>query len=76
MKDYIAIASVHYYDEIDNITRSENIVLTEVRDYADAMTRIESCYKNSLESCQITLLEGPFLVISDDSFNKIMKEEI
>ena len=76
MKEFIAIATVSYYNDVGNTTETENIVLTEVENYVDAMERIEKYYSHDIEDVHVVLLEGPFLTISDMNLDMIMKGNI
>jgi hypothetical protein len=73
MKEFIALAYVNFYNDVTDETDTECIVLTEVENYSDAMNRIEAFYSQDLESVELTLLEGPFLTISHNTFEKIME---
>lgn len=66
MKEFIAIATVSYYNDNDNTTETEKIVLTEVENFVDAMERIEKYYSQDLEQVDIELYEGPFLFLTDE----------
>ena len=74
MKEFIAIATVSFYNEIDNTTETEKIVLSEVENFVDAMERIEKYYARDLEKVDIELLEGPFLTITDEMYKEIVEE--
>lgn len=63
-KEFIAVATIDWYGEREETTRTDHILLSEVEDYKDAVARIENMYGNSLEFMQITLLEGPFIKLS------------
>ena len=76
MKNYAAIAIINYFNDTDEKTDKEIIVLTEVENYRDAMARIEDYYWPDLESLQITLIDGPFLKIDSQILDKIMMEDI
>lgn len=73
MKEFIAIATVSFYDEIDNTTATEKIVLSEVENFVDAMERIEKYYSQDLERVDIEIFEGPFLTLTDEAI-KVLKE--
>lgn len=73
MKEFIAIATVSFYDEIDNTTETEKIVLSEVENFVDAVERIEKYYSRDLERVDIEILEGPFLKLTDEAI-EILKE--
>ena len=73
MKEFIAIATVHYYNDVTNTSDEEYIVLTEVDTFAEAARRIEEYYGLDLESINVTLLDGPFLTLTQDSVDNLMK---
>lgn len=64
MKEFIAVATVHWYCDSDDSNNVDHIILTEVESYVDAVSRIENYYGNDLESVDVTLLEGPFVTMS------------
>ena len=66
MKEFIAIATVSFYNDNTNTTETEKIVLTEVENFVDAMERIEKYYSQDLEQVDIELYEGPFLFLTDE----------
>lgn len=66
MKELIALATVSYYNDNDDTTETEKIVLTEVENFVDAMERIEKYYSQDLEQVDIELYEGPFLFLTDE----------
>lgn len=66
MKEFIALATVSYYNDNDDTTETEKIVLTEVENFVDAMERIEKYYSQDLEQVDIELLEGPFFFLTDE----------
>ena len=76
MKEFIAIATVSFYNEIDNTTETEKIVLTEVENFVDAMERIEKYYSQDLERVVIEVLEGPFLKLTDEAIEILMEAEL
>ena len=78
LKDYIAIATVDWYSDSDNETLTDNVVLTNVGSFQEAMNLIAEYYGDAIESINnFNLLEGPFLRVKDETtFEKIMKEEI
>jgi hypothetical protein len=73
MKEFIAIATVSFYNEIDNTTETEKIVLSEVENFVDAVERIEKYYSQDLERVDIEIFEGPFLKLTDEAI-EILKE--
>ena len=71
MKEFIALATVYYYNDIEVKTEVEKIVLTEVEDFVDAMSRIEKYYSKDLERADIEIFEGPFVALSDKAYAAI-----
>ena len=76
MKEFIAIATVSYYNDNNNTTETEKIVLTEVENFVDAMERIEKYYSQDLERVVIEVLEGPFLKLTDEAIEILMEAEL
>ena len=76
MKEFIAIATVSFYNDNTNTTETEKIVLTEVENFVDAMERIEKYYSQDLERVDIELLEGPFFFLTDEGYAAIKEEGI
>ena len=76
LNDYIAIVSADIYLEDENETIEENTVLTNISSYASAVELIEEYYGNSLSNLYITLIDGPFLHINNDTIDKIMTNKI
>ena len=64
MKEFYATATVQFY--FDETSVEENIVMTEVENFVDAVTRIEAYYGTDLEAIiELNLFEGPFVTLSD-----------
>ena len=76
MKEFMAVAVVDYYNEVTEKTETENMVLTGVDSYREAMEIFEEYYGNTLEGIHITLLEGPLLKVSSRIVDEIMTGEI
>lgn len=76
MKEFIALATVSYYNDNDDTTETEKIVLTEIENFVDAMERIEKYYSQDLEQVDIELYEGPFLFLTDEGYAAIKEEGI
>ena len=73
-KEFIALAKIEFYDEEEDL-RIENIIITEVESFVDAVTRIEAYYSNDLHTIvELTLYDGPFLTTDDTSFNLIKED--
>lgn len=76
MGEFIAIAKVNFYDDIDNSTLQENIIMTHIHSFSEAVCFLEKYYGTNLESFSLELLEGPFLRVSDASVEKLVHEEL
>ena len=64
-KEFFATATIQFNGCDDN-SYEENIVLTEVENFVDAVTRIEAFYGSDLEAIiELNLFDGPFVVLSD-----------
>jgi hypothetical protein len=73
-KDCIALAKIEFYDEETDL-RTDNIIITEVESFVDAVARIEAYYSDDLNAIvELTLYEGPFLMADDTSFNLIKED--
>lgn len=75
MEKFTAVAEISFYS-IENKIEHEHIVITEVTSFTDAMTRIEAYYGNDLDTVNITLLTGEFLIVSKETANRIIHEEV
>ena len=74
LKEFVALAKVEFYDEEEDL-RTDNIIITEVENFADAVTRIEAYYSDDLHAIvELILYEGPFLMADDTSFNLIKED--
>lgn len=69
MRDkYTALAKVTYYCDFNEFT--DNIMLSEVSDYVDAVRRIEEYYKEDLQEIKITLYDCWFPSPEDPGIKK------
>lgn len=74
LNDYMAVATMTLYDDgHGNEHYEETIVLTNIASFVDAMKKIEDYAGKDLESVNITLYDGPFLTLDDDTLNKIIE---
>jgi hypothetical protein len=65
-KEFFAAATIQFWNEAEDTSQEENIVLTEVENFVDAVTRIEAYYSNSLETIiELNLFEGPFVILNN-----------
>lgn len=65
-KEFFATATIQFWNEVEDTSQKENIVLTEVENFVDVVTRIEAHYGNDLEGIiELNLFEGPFVTLSN-----------
>ena len=65
-KEFYAAATIQFWNEAEDTSQEENIILTEVENFVDAVTRIEAYYGSSLEALvELNLFEGPFVILND-----------
>lgn len=77
MKEFYATCTVQFYNEVENVSQEENIVLTEVENFVDAVTRVENHYGNDLEAIiELNIFEGPFVILSDRALEKLVTGEL
>ena len=72
---YTCIAHIEYWNDWTEEYEKENITFTGVSNFTEAMTLIESWYGKDLENCHIQLLDSPFIIISDNTYKKILNGE-
>lgn len=73
LKEFYATAKIQYYDCVVDASREENIVLTEVESFVDAMTRIEAYYEHDLETViELNLFEGPFVRLNNSALEQLV----
>lgn len=71
-KEFFATATIQF-NGCDDISYEENIVLTEVENFVDAVTRIEAFYGNDLEAIiELNLFEGPFVTLNDRALEALV----
>ena len=67
MKEFYAVVTVEWYDDVNEKTKKETITMTEVDNFTDVTSRIENYYKNDLERIlKIELFEGPFIIQEEE----------
>ena len=75
LNDYFALVRVEAFD--DDSDYEENLILTNVSNYTEAMSLLEEYYGLNIEVIRdLTLFEGPFLRVSDQTVEKIVTGEI
>ena len=75
MNEFFALGKISWYNSIDNEENIDYIVLTNIKDFKDAMFQIEEYYGNDLVKAEIQLFEGPFFHVTEEGFNMIEKDE-
>ena len=77
LNDYTALVRVEAFNDDSNETYEENLILTNVSDFTEAMIMLQEYYGMDIEVIHdFTLLDGPFLRISDEAVEKILKDEL
>ena len=80
MENFVALAKVDWYDECEEDaaqrTRTDYIVLTSIASFSKAIEEIEEYYGQDLIKVELELIEGPFLIVDKDVYERIAKEEI
>lgn len=76
MKEFMAVVKAEFYNEVSQQIETENIVITNVDTYKEAMELVEKYYGDTLEGAHIALITGPFLRVADRIVDEIMTEEI
>ena len=77
LNDYFALACIEAFDDDSGDTYKENLILTNVSNYTEAMELLERYYGLNIEVIHdLTLFEGPFLRVSDQTVEKIVTDEI
>ena len=72
-KEFFATATIQFNWDGDSC--KENIVLTEVENFVDAVARIEAYYGNDLEAIvELNLFKGPFVILKDKMFEELCKQ--
>lgn len=73
-KEFFATATIQF-NACDDNSYKENIVLTEVESFVDAVARIEAYYGDDLETIiELNLFEGPFVILKDEMFEELCKQ--
>ena len=76
MEEYIAVATIRYY-VADNNYAEENILMTHVKDFTEAVKKLEDYYGNDLNTIvKLTLLNGPMAFISKENMDRALTEDI
>ena len=74
MNDLYAAASIRYY--FDDNAFTENLILTDIANFADAVAKIERYYGTDLDAIlYLELFEGPFPILNDKAFKAFINGE-
>lgn len=67
MKEFYAVATVEWYNDIEKKTKKDTITMTEVENFTDVISRLENYYREDLEHIlKIELFEGPFIIKEEE----------
>ena len=74
--DFFAVCEIVYlYDDGEQYKEeTEYIVLTNVYNFSETMSKVEEFYGSDLISIKMTLLEHPHLTISKEIYEKILEK--
>lgn len=76
MEEFIAVATIRYYAEENNYAE-DNVLMTHVKNFAEAVKKLEDYYGNNLDTIiELTLLEGPMAFISKENMKRALTEPI
>lgn len=76
MEEYIAVATIRYY-VADNNYAEENVLMTHVKNFAEAVKKLEDYYGDDLNTIiELTLLEGPMAFISKENMKRALTEPV
>ena len=73
-KEFIALVKIEFYNEEKDL-ETDNIIITNVKNFTEAVMRLESYYSNNLyKIIELTLYDGPFLKSDSVSFDLIKED--
>lgn len=76
MEEYIAVATIRYC-VADNNYAEENVLMTHVKNFAEAVKKLEDYYGDDLDTIiELTLLEGPMAFISKENMKRALTEPV
>lgn len=76
MEEFVAVATIRYY-VADNNYAEENVLMTHVKNFAEAVKKLEDYYGNDLNTIiELTLLNGPMAFISKENMDRALTEDI
>ena len=76
MEEFVAVATIRYY-VADNNYAEENVLMTHVKDFTEAVKKLEDYYGNDLNTIiELTLLNGPMAFISKENMDRALTEDI
>ena len=65
---YVAYARIKYYNTVKEALDTENIALTQIQSFTEAMKRIENIYKDDLLHCELFLCEDNSVFLKDEDY--------
>ena len=76
MEEFVAVATIRYY-VADNNYAEENVLMTHVKNFTEAVKKLEDYYGNDLDTIvKLTLLNGPMAFISKENMDRALTEDI
>ena len=76
MEEFVAVATIRYY-VADNNYAEENVLMTHVKNFAEAVKKLEDYYGDDLNTIiELTLLNGPMAFISKENMDRALTEDI
>ena len=76
MEEFVAVATIRYY-VADNNYAEENVLMTHVKNFAEAVKKLEDYYGDDLNTIiELTLLNGPMAFLSKENMNRALTEDI
>ena len=76
MEEFVAVATIRYY-VADNNYAEEIVLMTHVKNFAEAVKKLEDYYGDDLNTIiELTLLNGPMAFISKENMDRALTEDI
>lgn len=72
---FVAIAKIEYFS-LEGKLEKEAIFLTEIKNFSEAMHKIEEYYGEDLKTVALTLIEGPFIPVKEEYADKMISGEM
>ena len=65
---YVAYARIKYWNAVTETVDTENIALTQIQSFTEAMKRIENIYEDDLVHCELFLCENNSVFLKDEDY--------